>query len=50
METAVLRPRYSGYIAFQNSAGDLLRRDAMLQDRPAETVVQEIEDLFQASK
>jgi multiple sugar transport system substrate-binding protein len=45
METAVLRPRYSGYMALQNSAGDLLRRDAMLQDRPAEAVVQEIEDL-----
>jgi multiple sugar transport system substrate-binding protein len=50
MKTAVLRPRYSGYMALQNSLGDLLKRDAMRQDRPAETVIHEIEELFQASK
>jgi multiple sugar transport system substrate-binding protein len=49
METAVLRPRYSGYVALQNSAGDLLKQDAMRQDRPAETVIAEIEELFQAA-
>lgn len=47
---AVLRPRWPNYIELQNSAGQLLKDDLALQNRPVRQTVDDMEDMFQSAK
>lgn len=47
---AVLRPRWPNYIELQNSAGQLLKDDLALQNRPMRQTVDDMEDMFQSAK
>jgi len=49
LEAAYVRPRHSGYIAFQAKASALLR-EAFDDRRPAETAVAELQALYRASR
>jgi multiple sugar transport system substrate-binding protein len=49
LEAAYVRPRHSGYIAFQAKASALLR-EAFEQGRPAAAVVEDIQSLYRASR
>lgn len=47
---AVLRPRWPNYIALQNKAGQLLKDDLAVQNRPARQTVEDMEDIFRSVK
>lgn len=49
LEAAYVRPRYPGYIAFQNEASMLLR-NAFAKGTPARTVLKEMQTLYQTSR
>ncbi len=48
MSGALVRPRYPGYIALQNRAGDILKAESLDRSRPAAMVIDEIEAVHRA--
>lgn len=50
MQGAVLRPRYAGYIALQNEAGDILREAAMNRALRAVEVIDRIDRIYRGTR